>query len=158
MAPQHKACGFLRRRLQHLLDHGHGVGGARAIVEPGQQRPDLFARPSLEFGKSGAALRGQRDFIGAAVGLGRLACDDLAALQRLQGAAEEAGVEAEKPDQIGRGTAFMLRDLVDDPCFLQSPRARQQLRFDDAELAGIEPAEAPDGRDVAVERRAGRDI
>jgi hypothetical protein len=52
----------------------------------------------------------------------------------------------------------MLRDLVDDPRFLQGPWARQQLRLDDAELAGIEPAETPDGRDLAFERGLDRCI
>jgi hypothetical protein len=46
-----------------------------------------------------------------------------------------------------------LRDLVDNPRFLQRPRAVQELGLDDAELAGIEPAEAANRRDLAFQHR-----
>src|SRR5437762_14361999 len=43
-----------------------------------------------------------------------------------------------------------MRDLVEDARLLQGERAVQQLRLDDAELAGVEAAEAADGGDLAV--------
>jgi hypothetical protein len=41
-----------------------------------------------------------------------------------------------------------FRDLVNDPRFLQRPGAVQKLRLDDAELAGVETAEAANGAPI----------
>jgi hypothetical protein len=40
-----------------------------------------------------------------------------------------------------------FRDLVNDPRLLQRPGAVQKLRLDEAELAGVETAEAANGGD-----------
>ena len=143
---------LLRRRLQRLFDRGHGAddGGACRGVETAEQRRDLVTRSVVEFGERRATPRGQGELGDAAVGLRGLARHDLAPLQRPQGAAEKSGVEAERTDQVGGGTALALRDLVDDPRFLQRPATVQQLRLDDAELAGVEPAEAANGGNLVV--------
>jgi hypothetical protein len=100
--------------------------------------------------KSRAAFRGQGEFSRAAIGLRWFSRDDLASLQGLQGAAEESGIEPQRTDQIGRGAVRPLADFVNDPGFLQRPGTVQQLRFDDAELAGIEAVEGADRRDLVV--------
>ncbi len=157
MAAQQEAGRFLRWRLQRLLDRGHGAdhAGTAIVIQPAEQGGDFAARPALEFGKRRAALGGQHQFVGAAVGFGGFSRHDLAALQRGQGAAEEAGIEAEGTDQIGRGAVFLLRDLVDDPRFLQREGTVQQLRLDDAEFVGIEPAKTPDGGNLAFQHGVG---
>ena len=154
MASQQQGGRLPRWRLQCLFDGGHGVdqGGARRGVETAEQRRDLVMRSVVEFGKRRATPRRQGEFGDAAVGLRGLARHDLAPLQRPQGAAEKSGVEAERADQVGGGMAVALRDLVDDPRFLQRPGTVQELRFDDAELAGIEPAEAANGGNLSFQR------
>ena len=83
----------------------------------------------------------------------RSACEgfarhDLAPLQTLQGSAQKPGIETEAANQFGRGAVFPLRDFIDDPRFLQRPRSVQQLRFDDAEPAGVDPRKAAYGGDL----------
>src|SRR5664280_3811314 len=51
---------------------------------------------------------------------------------------QEARIIYEIADQLGGGAALPLRDFVNDPRFLQRPGAVQQLRLDDAQLAGVE--------------------
>ena len=109
------------------------------------------ARAAVEFGKGRAAFRRQCEFGGPAVGLRWFSRDDLAPLQGLQGTAEVTGIETERADQIGRGAGLPFGDFVDDPRFLQRPRAVEQFRFDDAEFAGVEAAEAAHRRDLALE-------
>ncbi len=153
VAAQEEARRLLRRRLQRLLDRRHRLHdrGALCGIETGEQPADLVARAALELGGGGAALGGQRQLVDAAVVFGWLARHDLAPLQALQGPAQEAGVEPEIAGQIGGGAGGAVRDLVDDARFLQREGTVQQLRLDDAELAGVEAAEAADRGDLAVE-------
>src|SRR5262249_47192021 len=130
-------------------------GLALPVIEYPEQVGDFTARAAVEFGKGGAAFCGQRQLAGTAVGLGWPSGHDLAALQGLQRAAEEAGVEAKRASQVGRGAALALRDLVDDAGFLQRPRTAQELWFDDAQLARVEAVEASDGGDLTFQRWIG---
>ncbi len=153
MAAQQEGGRLRGLRFQRLLDGRHRVDDRRAVggFQFAEQAGDLAARAAVEFGEGCAAFRGQCELGGAAVGFRRLSRDDLPPLQRLQGAAEITGIEAERADQIGRGAALPFGDLVDDAGFLQRPWTVEQFRFDDAEFAGIEPAEAAQRCDLAVE-------
>src|SRR5437870_3782698 len=139
--------------LQRLLDGAHRMDDARAIrgFQAVEQAADFAARAAVEFGKRRAAFRGQYESGGTAVGFRWLSRDDLAPLQSPQRAAEIAGIEAERTHQVGRRTALPFSDFVDDAGFLQRPRAVEQLRLDDAEFAGVEPAEASNRRDLALQ-------
>src|SRR5258707_9442056 len=153
MASQQEARGLLRRRLERLLDGGHGVDDGRALagIQSVQQGGDHATRSAVEVCKRRAAPPGQCEVGGAAVGPRWLSRDDLAALQCLQGAAHESSIEPQCADQIGGGAALPFRNLVNDPRFLQRPGAVQKLRLDDAELAGVETAEAANGADLALQ-------
>jgi len=120
------------------------------VVEGGEQASDFLARTALELGLGGAAFGGQRELVDAAVVLGGLSRHDLPALQCLQGPAHKARIEAEIAGEVGGGTGKAMPDLVDDAGFLQSEGAVQQLRLDEAELAGIEAVERADRRYLAV--------
>jgi hypothetical protein len=119
---------------------------------------DHAARPAVEVGKGRAAFRGQCELGDAAVGPRRLARDNLAPLQGLQGAAEESGIETQRADQLGGGAALPFRDFVNDPRFLQRPGAVQQLRLDDAQFSGVKSAEAADRRDLAIQFGSARHV
>ena len=144
---------MLRWRLHRLLDRSHGMDDGCAIrtLQLSEQRGNVATRTAVEFGKRRAAFHGQCKFGDAAVGLGRLSRHDLTPLQGLQRAAEETCIQAERASQIGGRAGLAVGNFVDDPRFLQRPRTVEQLRFDDAQLAGIEPAEGADGGDLRVE-------
>ncbi len=155
MASQQEAGGPRRWRLQRVLDGGHGTddGGALGRLEVaratprlrcatgcrGRQRPRGLSRSRLSSVTRRSALDGFRATIWRR-------CN--ACKVRLRKPASRPSA----PHQFGRGAALPFGDFVDDPRFLQRPGTVQQLRLDDAEFAGVEPAEAADGGNLAVEQ------
>src|SRR5215212_6681943 len=160
MASEQDSYGFLSGRLQDMFNEPHGPHDGRAfeLIQFVQQSADSLPRPVIQPGECSTPFPRQGQFGDAAIGFQRASRDNLAALQALQRATEESGIETEGASQLGRRATTPLADLVYDASFLQGPGAVEQLRFDDAKLAGVEPAEAANRSHLRVGRnmRGGR--
>jgi hypothetical protein len=66
-------------------------------------------------------------------------------------AAKVTGIQSELSGEIGGCHRLTLRELVQHPTFGQRQRAAEQSLAQDANLAGVEATEPPDGADPVVQ-------
>jgi len=112
-----------------------------------QQRRDLVPRARVDRREHIAApVRQGKDDL-SAIALRGMLSNDTVGRKALQHTAQVTRIQTELLHELGRRAALALRQLVKDPTFGQRQRTAEQPFLQDADLAGVEPVEPPDGTD-----------
>jgi hypothetical protein len=138
--------GGLPTRCQQLLgrleggDEPHLIGG----VELAQHRRHRLARAGIDCRVECLARLAERDDKPPAVMLRGPPLDQPLLFEPGENAAQIAGIKTEFGCELGRRRPLALRQFPDHPAFGQRQRAAGQPLAQDADLAGVKPAEPPD--------------
>src|SRR5580700_7510656 len=116
----------------------------------------IMLRPALQRRISGAAARRERQMALPGVARGNLAANQAAFLEIPQHTAQIAGIEIERPADLGRGRGTAAGDLVEHARLAERIGAVEKGFAQHADLPRVEAVEAADRGDALVALPDGR--